>query len=95
MAITSGKGRPIDSAAYDETAARIRRINEHLLATFTNAGTTLLDAYESTLRNLAAFEESVAGATQLEWVAALAQAHAAMVRDVVAIYTRAARDLIG
>ena len=85
----------IDTSRFEEAATRIRELNERLLESSKAAGTTTLDAYEKALTTLVDFEEKAAGATQLEWVTALAQTHAAFVRDVSAAYTKAARELLG
>ena len=37
----------------------------------------------------------MAGASQLDWVSALASTYAAFVQDVSGAYTKAARDLLG
>jgi GTP cyclohydrolase III len=84
----------VDLGAYEEAADRIRNLNERLIESAKTAGNTTLDAYEKALRSLVDFEEKVAGASQLEWVSALAQTHAAFVRDVSSAYTRAARELL-
>lgn len=96
-ASTSAKpGSPlgVDLGAYEEAAQRIRDLNERLIESSKSAGNTTLDAYEKALKSLVDFEEKVAGASQLEWVSALAQTHASFVRDVSAAYTKAARELL-
>lgn len=84
----------IDLGTYEDAAQRIRDLNERLIESAKAAGNTTLDAYEKALQNLVDFEEKVAGASQLEWVSALAQTHAAFVRDLSSAYTKAARDLL-
>jgi predicted RNA-binding Zn ribbon-like protein len=84
----------IDTGQFEEAATRIRELNERLLESSKAAGTTTLDAYEKALTTLVDFEEKAAGASQLEWVSALAQTHASFVRDVSAAYTKAARELL-
>jgi hypothetical protein len=84
----------IDLGPYEEAASRIRELNERLIESSKAAGTTTLDAYEKALTTLVTFEEKAAGASQLEWVSALAQTHASFVRDVSTAYTKAARELL-
>jgi hypothetical protein len=84
----------VDLGAYEEAAERIRGLNERLIESAKQAGNTTLDAYEKALKSLVDFEEKVAGASQLEWVSALAQTHAGFVRDVSSAYTKAARELL-
>ena len=66
----------LDLGPYEEAAQRIRELNERLIESSKAAGITTLDAYEKALKSLVDFEEKVAGASQLEWVSALAQTHA-------------------
>jgi hypothetical protein len=96
MATTNKPANPldVDLGPYEEAAQRIRALNERLIESSKAAGNTTLDAYEKALKSLVDFEEKVAGASQLEWVSALAQTHAAFVRDVSAAYLRATRELL-
>jgi predicted RNA-binding Zn ribbon-like protein len=84
----------IDLGAVEETAARIRELNERLIESSKAAGLTTLDAYEKALASMLELEQKVAGATQLDWVGALAQTHAKFVNDITAVYTKAAKDLL-
>jgi hypothetical protein len=79
--------------AYLEAATRIRDMNERLIESAKVAGLGTLDAYEKVLRSLLDFEQKLAGATQLDWVSALAQTHASIVRDLTVAYSKAAREL--
>jgi hypothetical protein len=84
----------VDPAAYEETAKRIRDLNERLIDSSKAAGLTTLDSYEKALKSLLDFEQKVAGASQLDWVSAIASTYAMFVQDVSAAYTKAARDLL-
>ena len=96
MATKNGTENPlgIDLGQFEEASTRIRELNERLIASTKAAGTTTLDAYEKALTTLVEFEEKAAGATQLEWVSALAQTHASFVRDMTTAYTKAAREML-
>lgn len=85
---------PFDAAAFEDPATRVRELNERIIAHSRAAGLSSLDTYERALTSLGEFERKVAGATNLEWVTALARAHATFVQDVTAVYTKAARDLL-
>lgn len=87
-------GGIFDPGAVDESVTRIRELNERIIESTRSAGQTSLDAYERALKSLAAFEELVATGTQVEWVSALAQAHAQFVQDVSGAYIRAARSML-
>ena len=97
MATTPKPDNPlgVDLVNLEEATTRIRELNERLIEGSKAAGNTTLDAYEKALQSLVDFEEKVAGASQLEWVSALAQTHAAFVRDVSAAYLKATRELLG
>lgn len=84
----------VDPAAYEEAAKRIRDLNERLIESSKAAGLTTLDSYEKALKSLLDFEQKVAGASQLDWVSAIASTYAMFVQDVSAAYTKAARDLL-
>jgi hypothetical protein len=85
----------MDLSSYGDAATRIRELNERLIASSKAAGNTTLDAYEKALEGLLVLEESVAGASQLEWVSAIAQTHAKVLRDVSTAYATAARTTLG
>lgn len=69
-------------------------MNERIIEGSRAAGNASLDAYEKALENLVQLQEQTAGASQLDWVTALAQAHARYVQDVSKAYTNAARELL-
>lgn len=84
------------TAAFDvdATTERIRALNEKVLTAAKHSGNLSLDAYEKTLTEIVDFEQKVAGASQLDWVNALASAHATFVTDVTKAYTKAAREAL-
>lgn len=83
-----------DTAAMEDAVTRVRELNERIIASSKAAGLTTLDAYEKALASMLEVETKVAGATQLDWMTTIAQAHADFVKDVSALYTKAARDLL-
>jgi hypothetical protein len=85
----------VGSDTYEEAAQRIRDLSERLIESSKATGLTTLDAYEKALKSLVDFEQKVAGASQLDWVSALASTYATFVQDVSGAYTKAARDLLG
>jgi hypothetical protein len=78
----------------EESVERIRHLNERILESSRKAGAAYVDAYERVLQSLADFEERVGGASQVEWISALAQAHADFTREMTRAYTSAARDFL-
>jgi hypothetical protein len=73
---------------------RIRELNEQILEFGRKAGASFLDAYEANLRSFADYQDKVADASQVEWLASLARAQANFTRDVSAAYAASARDLL-
>jgi hypothetical protein len=85
---------PDPTAAVDEAAQRIRELTERFIDAAKKAGNESLDVYEKSLQSLVDFEERAAGASQLDWVSSIAQAHAKFVQDVSAAYVSAAREML-
>jgi len=83
-----------DVAAFEETAGRVREFNARLLESSKVAGLAGLDAYEKAVKSLVDFEQTVAGATQVEWVSTLANTHAKFIQEVSSAYTEGARSLL-
>jgi hypothetical protein len=79
---------------FDDAVKRIRELNERVIEAAKQSGRVSLDAYERSLKDLLDFEKKVANATQLDWVNALASAHAKFISDVSQAYTQAARELL-
>jgi hypothetical protein len=84
---------PDPTAGLDDAAQRIRELTERFIEAAKKAGNESLDMYEKSLQNLVDFEERAAGASQLDWVASIAQAHAKFVQEISAAYVSAAREM--
>jgi hypothetical protein len=89
---TSTQGKT--SKDIDAAAERIRELNEQILDFGRKAGVQFLDAYESTLKTFADYQDKVADQSQVEWVASIARAQANFTREVTRVYTSSARDLL-
>ena len=83
-----------DVGTIEEATERIRKLNERLIESAKSAGQVALDAYEKSLQSLVDFDQKVAGASQLDWVTALATTHAKFIQDVSASFTKAAREVL-
>lgn len=92
MTDTSGSQAAVQAA--EDTIKRIREMNEQLIERSKATGIASLDAYERTLESMVALQEQTSGASQIEWVDALAKAHAKYVQDVSKAYTDAARSML-
>jgi hypothetical protein len=84
----------IDSASVEETIKRIEEMNQRMIDSSKSAGRVALDAYEKALQSMLDFQEKVAGASQLDWVSALAATHAQFISDVSAAYIKATRETL-
>lgn len=91
---TTGKNDPGFIPNADEAAERIRELNEKLINAAKQSGNVSLDAYEKTLKDMLDFSQKAAGATQLDFVQAITQAHAAYIGDISKAFTTAAREAL-
>ena len=82
------------TADVEATAERIRQLNEEILAFGKQAGASFLDAYETTLKSFAEYQDKVADASQVDWVASVARAQANFTREITDLYASAARDML-
>ena len=78
----------------EQAAERIRELNEQILEWGRKAGLNFLEAYESTLRTFADYQDRVADSSQVEWISSIARAQANFTREVTRAYTATARDLL-
>ena len=90
----AGEARAQVPAAVADAAVvkQIRDLNERILARARDAGSKALDGYETALRRMSEFETKIAGASQLDWVKALAASHARFLTDVGTLYANALRS---
>ena len=78
----------------EATAERLRDLNEQLLELGRKAGVSLLDAYESTAKTVADYQDKLADQTQVEWIASAARAQANLTREVSKVYANIGRELL-
>lgn len=88
------KSPQFDSGSIEESISRIREMNERLIETSKSAGRASLDAYEATLKSMVDFSKKSTGGSQLDWVSALATAHAQFIQDLSAAYIKATREAL-
>lgn len=82
------------ASTFEDTAHRIRELNEKLISMAKESGQASLDTYENALQSLLDFETAVAGQSQLDWVTALANTHAKFVQDITGTYLELAREAL-
>lgn len=78
----------------EAAANRIRDLNERIIDSTKKAGGVYLDTYEKSLKSIADFQETVGGATGIEWVSAVANSQANFTRSIAEAYTSAAREVL-
>jgi hypothetical protein len=88
------KNSAAGTSAVEDTASRIRELNEKLIQLAKESGQNSLDTYEKALQSLVDFEKSVASRSQLDWVTGLANTHAKFVQDLTGFYIKAAREAL-
>jgi transposase len=89
---TKGKGNSENVA--EETADRIRDLNERIIEAGRKAGNAYLDGYEKTLRSIADYEERMADSSQVEWLSTLLNAQADFTREIAKAATASAREFL-
>jgi hypothetical protein len=83
-----------DQPDIERAAQRIRDLNELIIDSAKKAGGVYLDTYEKSLKSIADFQETVGGATGIEWVSAVANSQANFTRSMAEAYTSAAREVL-
>jgi hypothetical protein len=94
MATSNSKDTTSVFDTLDDTVGRIRELNEKLVLLAKQQGRASLDAYEKALQSLIDFEKAVAGASQFDWVSALANSHAKSVQDIAGSYLKLAHEAL-
>jgi hypothetical protein len=78
----------------EAAAERIRNLNERIIDSAKKAGGVYLDTYEKSLKSIADFQETVGGATGIEWISSVANSQASFTRSMAEAYTKAARETL-
>ena len=81
-------------ANADETAERIRDLNERILDAGKKAGGAYLNAYEKALQSIVDYQEQVAKQSDVEWVSTVIEAQAKFTRELTQLYVSAGRELL-
>jgi hypothetical protein len=92
LATTAGEAAsdvPLTGILDEAAAQRIRDLNQQVLARASAAGTSAVDDYEKALQDMADFETKIASSSQLDWLQAVARAHATFVTDLASMYANA------
>ena len=73
---------------------RIQELGEQVVDAGRRVSLSMVDAYDATARTVADYQERLAGATPVDWVASAVRAQADLTRQVARISTSTARDLL-
>jgi hypothetical protein len=91
---TNTSGTSSQSGQAQQTADRIRELNERIIENARKAGNTYLDAYERALQTLAGYQDSVAQATPVDWMKTVLEAQAKFTREFADFYASAGREAL-
>ena len=94
VAQNTTKKTEIPTVNFDAAADRIRGLNEKVIEQAKKQGNVSLDAWEKSLQALVDFEQKAAGASQLDFVKALTDAHVNFLSSTSEAYLKAARELL-
>ena len=78
----------------EAAAERIRDLNERIIDSARKAGSVYVDTYEKSLKSIADFQETVGGASGIEWISTVASSQANFTRSLAEAYTASAREVL-
>jgi hypothetical protein len=78
----------------DDSAERIRELNEQILDAGRGAGNAYLDAYETALGSIADYQQQAAKQTDVDWLSTLLDTQARFTREITKVYTSTARGFL-
>ena len=80
--------------ALDETAERLRALNERIIEASKKSGQAYLGAYEANLTAIADHQVKLAGTSDVDWVSTLLNAQADFTREIAKATAAHGRDLL-
>ncbi|GAB3308905.1 hypothetical protein EK0264_08235 [Epidermidibacterium keratini] len=92
--VASKNDTTVPGVDFEAAAGRIRDLNEQVIEQAKKSGNVSLDAYEKALTSVLDFEKKAAGASQLDFVKALTDAHVNFVSQTSEAYLKAAREVL-
>ena len=90
----SSSSESSSSDRFEQSVQAITALNEQVVQRAKEGGQAYLDAYEKSLKSMLDLELKAAESTQLDWMTALAGAHAQFVQDMTSAYVSAARQVM-
>jgi hypothetical protein len=80
--------------AFEESAERLRALNERIIEASKKSGSAYLDAYEANLKAIADYQAKLAGSSDTDWVSSLLNAQADFTREIARAASAHGRDLL-
>jgi len=78
----------------EETATRLRDVNQNLIGFAKESGQAYLDTYGAAVQAVVEFERTAASHSQIEWLGTVTNTHAKMVEDITTAYLKVARETL-
>ncbi len=80
--------------AFEESAERLRALNERIIEASKTSGRAYLEAYEANLKAIADYQAKLAGSTDTDWVSTILNAQADFTREIARAASAQSRDLL-
>ena len=84
----------IPTVDFEAAAERMRTLNDQVIEQAKKQGNASLDAWEKALKTVVDFEQKAAGASQLDFVKAITDAHVNFLTSASEAYIKAAREML-
>jgi hypothetical protein len=78
----AGESGAAQDKAFEETAERLRELNERIIEASKKSGRAYLEAYEANLKAIAQYQAKLASASEVDWVSTLLNAQADFTREI-------------
>ena len=80
--------------AFEESADRLRALNERIIDASKQSGRAYLEAYEANLKTIAEYQATLAGSSDTDWVSTVLNAQADFTRAIARAASAQSRDLL-
>jgi hypothetical protein len=87
-------GDPAQDKAFEDTAERLRELNERIIDASKKSGRAYLEAYEANLKAIAEYQAKLASASEVDWVSTLLNAQADFTREIARAAAAQSREFL-
>jgi Phasin protein len=87
-------GDPAQDKAFEDTAERLRELNERIIEASKKSGRAYLEAYEANLKAIAEYQAKLASASEVDWVSTLLNAQADFTREIARAAAAQSREFL-